>query len=236
MASLHQSKVTHFSVCLYRLITLVMALTIGGCSNSLNTDEGKAREQGVLELERYANTHVRIGLNGTSPAANRFILLRKDRAGCAVKFTSYRRDHDWKPGSWTSTGDENTYAEYDWYYQGDGSFDFRKSNVLSGHGKLRWGPITRLGHGLLLRGPSDANRSVDCGSFHVAWGYPMNLSFFSFEGEKSNYDPKLEFAPTRWTTVDQIDVSNKKLVWTSGPAANRLKLKQDMWIPLEDLP
>ena len=213
-----------------------MTLSVVACSNSLATEEEKAREQIVLELERNADTHVQIGVHGPSAALNRFILLRKDRAGCAVKFTSYRRNHDWKPGSWTSTGDENTYADYDWYFQGDGSFDFRKPNVSSGHGKLRWGPIARLGHGLLLSGPSDANRSVDCGSFHVFWSYPMNFSFFSFEGEKSNYDAKLEFAPTRWITVDQIDFSNKKLVWTSGPAADRLKLKQNMWIPLEDLP
>ena len=214
----------------------MIALSVNGCSNAGAIDEKKAREQGMLELEEHVKTHARIGLTGVSPVLNRLILLRKDGAGCALKFTSFRRDHDWKPGSWTSTGDENTYAEYDWYFQGDGSFDFRKANVLAGHGKLRWGPITRLGHGLLLRAPSDANRSVDCGSFHVSWGYPMNLSFFSFDGEKREYDPKLEFAPTRWTTVDQIDFSNKKLMWTSGPAANRLKLKQDMWLPLEELP
>jgi hypothetical protein len=75
---------------------------------------------------------------------------------------------------------------------------------------------------------------VDCGSFHVWWSYPMNLAYFSFEGEKAHDDPKLQFAPTRWTTVDEIDFSNRRLRWIDSRAATQLM--KDVWIPLEELP
>lgn len=184
--------------------------------------------------EQRATTYAAIGPEGVTATLNRFILFRKGAHGCALRFSSFRREGENKPASFFRSGWADTWAEYDWYFQDDGTFDLSKTNVQSGHGKLRWGSDFRLGHGLILGGPKDANRSIDCGSFHVAWGYPMNLAFYSFARGKTEYDPQLEFAPTRWTKLEQLDFSNSGLRWISGLAAG--KIKEEVWIPLEDLP
>jgi len=189
---------------------------------------------GQTTYEQRATTHVELGPTGPSAALDRFMLIRKRTEGCAVRFTDFRREGKKKPRSSTSSGGYDTYAEYDWYFQGDGSFDFSKLNVLTGHGKLHWGPDFRLGHGIILGGPKDTSRSVDCGTFHVWWTYPMNLAFFSFVDGKGRSDPSLEFAPTRWKDIQQVDFSNAKLRWINSAIASRMK--ESVWISLDQLP
>lgn len=182
--------------------------------------------------EQRATTHGQLGPDGVTPVLNRFLLMRKGSAVCAIRFTGFRRQGT--PGRETrfTSGDNSTFAEYDWYFQGDGSFDLRKPNVTMGHGKLHWGADRRLGHGLILTRPKGANRAVECGNFAVWWGYPMNLAFFSFVGEQALHDPELEFSLTKWRDISEIDASGSRLRWVNS----RTTTRQEVWIPMEELP
>ena len=60
-----------------------------------------------------------------------FLLVQKGKDVCAIRFTEHHRGHDSSPPTLFSSGEETLYAEYDWFYQGDGSGDFTKSNAAS---------------------------------------------------------------------------------------------------------
>lgn len=121
---------------------------LAGCGASATEQaEIDAVERGRQLIEDRIRTHVEIGPRGAIGALNRFILIRKATYGCAIRFTSYRRDHDQRPPTFFNTGNENMYGAYDWYFQGDGSFDFTRSNVQAGQGKLHLGPVIQFGIG-----------------------------------------------------------------------------------------
>src|SRR5512139_286156 len=89
-----------------------------------------------VSSEKLARTHARIDWHQVGAPVGRFLLIRKGSSTCAVRFTEFHRGNNAKPPTLFSSGDESHHAEYDWYWQADGSSDFRKPNVQSGHAKL----------------------------------------------------------------------------------------------------
>ena len=75
----------------------------------------------------------------------KFLLIRKEKDICAVRFTDAHRGHDAKPQTIFNSGGESFYAECEWFYQGDGSDDFSRNNVKRGHEKLVEKPLRGIG-------------------------------------------------------------------------------------------
>ncbi len=145
-----------------------------------------------------------------SAPMRRFLLASKELAVCAVRFMVFHRDHDKAQPGVFAPGDEHTYAEYDRYFQGDGSGDFSKTDVTSGHGELRNTPS--FGIGRFAFKPSEILH-ITCGSFRVAWGYPNALQFISYPKSDPKDESDLELAPTRFSDIGQIDFTSPKRRW-----------------------
>ena len=133
---------------------------------------------------------------------NRIIVIRKDDAYCAVRFTKY----------WTRIGKrgKEMYAAYDAYYQGDGTGDFsnanaefkaREASLLPERGffyPLIWQP----GHAFVKCGAIDLNWFSLCGINHICF----------FKGVYQG-DYGFSFAPTPWSDIKEVDVHDQRVQW-----------------------
>jgi hypothetical protein len=135
---------------------------------------------------------------GAGTALGRFLLVRGGEEFCAVRFTGWRRGRNAVTDWFFFSADEDTVAEYEWFYQGDGSGDFKKPNVQSGTGKV------------FFRGVSGA-AYVDCGPFRLPWVYPNRVQFTRVNWTGSR-DP-VEFAPTGWDQLAELDPASERLHW-----------------------
>ena len=194
-----------------RISVFLLGGVVSACASGSDPRGDEIYKAAVLNYERHAETHAALRNSGVSATLNRFMLTKKNDQACAFRFTSFRRDGKFVPSSYFTMGGYETFAEYEWHFQGDGSFDLSKPNVQSGKGKLRWGPDTRIGHGLILTNRPEFNRGLMCGSFLIPWNYPMHLSFNSYVNNDSVWDPKREMAPTRWDKIHDVDFRNPKL-------------------------
>jgi hypothetical protein len=186
------------------LLGTSMVLHIGACS-------GTAADS--TNVESIVKSSAFIRRMSVSAPLGRFLLLRKKTAACAVRFTSFHRDGEYK------------YAEYDWYFQGDGSGDFLRPNATNGHNKLR--DTAAIGFGHFVIKPFSTG-GVTCGTLQVFWAYPIQL-FFVTSGMKDDYE--LELAPTKISEIQKVNINNTNLRW--------YKLSEErpeMIIPTEELP
>ena len=137
----------------------------------------------------------------------RFLLIRKDKRVCAVRFTKAQRGHDAKPATTFNSGEESFSAEYDWYFQEDGSGDFTQPGVLSGHEQLAMKPLKGIGRLAFQTGQI----YVECGAFDkLFWRYPTWVTFY---GKSSRGDYGIELAPTKWTEIQEVNVHDPRLKW-----------------------
>lgn len=99
----------------------------------------------------------------------RILLTRKGSEYCALKFTN----------TWLGETKEDHYSSYEFNYQGDGSSDFSKSNVVSGTDELfyPWVRMWARKSRNLCRSTSSLNMSFRSLPRHVMWhsaaGYCM---------------------------------------------------------------
>jgi hypothetical protein len=165
-----------------------------GCGNAANQSEATEaeREKKSLEWEDYVRKTVMIGTVSMSIPEGRFALVRNGNNTCAVRFTSFSR-----------SGESVFYAEYEWYYQGDGSGDFTKPSVKKGNGSLK-----DYDNRFLM---VFASRLVVCGSFRLFWGYPVHLGFTP----SNTREPDLgnEIAPSKWTDISEVNIHDARLQW-----------------------
>ncbi|KAF0218593.1 MAG: hypothetical protein FD174_2686 [Geobacteraceae bacterium] len=190
-----------------------------GSASMANKEEMKAKEQ-----ERIHQMYATVTYGNASAPVGGFLLVRNGKDVCAVRFTEFHRGHDAKPSTVFNSGDETLYAEYDWYYQGDGSDDFTKSNVKSGHEKLKRGHMVGIGRFSFQLGTT----AIACGPFSLAWIYPNNVAFnltYSREGDVGN-----ELAPTKWKDIFEIKVREPRLKWYRFDES-----RKDIFIPVDQL-
>ena len=136
----------------------------------------------------------------------KFLLIRRGGDACALRFTTAHRGHDAKPQTLTQSGEETFFAEYEWFYQGDGSSLLTGPGVRSGRGKLEKKPLRGIGRLAFQTGET----YVKCGPFTLLWTYPTSVSFYS---GSNRGDQGIEMAPTKWSSVLQIDFQNPHLKW-----------------------
>lgn len=138
-----------------------------------------------------------IAPNAVMVPMGRIILVRKGSQHCAIKFTEFR----------TGKTEEDEFARYESYYQGDGTGDFLKKNVQIKKGELS-APKPR-GIGRLAF--SFGNRNVLCGPIKLQWSGKGWVYFF-YEGQEQG-DYGIEIAPTKWTDISRVNVFDPRIKW-----------------------
>jgi len=179
-----------------------------------------SRGQGILPKEGGPlpdpKSVFAIGPNCVGVPAGRIILIRKGSDCCAVRF----------PKFWTGKTREEWYATYESYYQGDGSGDFSSKNV-----EFRRGEVSDLGFGSFLgshyyRG----DRNFQCGKIRLQWSGQERswVCFYAFG--QTERDHGYALAPTNWTDISEVDVSDPKLVWYKYDAK-----RKDYYLPIDEV-
>jgi hypothetical protein len=181
------------------LIMTLVALTI---AQPLLAEEPSPQDR----LEQFVQTYARVDWHQIVTPFQRILLIRQgDRFG-VVRFTEFHQETDIKPTSDSSRGKVTKYAEYDWFYQDDGSGSFMKQNAKRGHGKLVEKPLRGIGRLAFQTGTV----YVEFGHFKLFWLYPTSVSFAS---EPGCTDLSVELAPTKWTSIEDVSVHDTKIKW-----------------------
>ncbi len=206
---------------MWKLVLGSIGLTIALLSDQVMSN---ATQLTIEEREAQVSTGALIQTVSVSIPVGRFLLMRRDSDLCAIRFTAFHRGHDAKPQTWFHSGHENFYADYEWYWP-EPNGNFRGPDIKKGHRTLRRGAIVGL---LFLNlGVPLGTDDVECGSLTPIWFYPTGIGFT--KGPRFDHD--LELAPTQWTELTQINLSDPKLKWY------RYNEDQpDTFIPLKELP
>lgn len=154
--------------------------------------------------------------------AGRIVLVRSSSMHCAIRFDSFRRGHDAKPGTIFNSGDESRFSEADIYEwpRGEGDFYYGKARVK--HVKLSELPLVGI-----LKVAAGGGSSIKCTGSRLDWSFPSWMSFI----EVGSADRMIEIAPTAWTDLAQIDLANPRLKWFRYEASRERTL-----IPVAELP
>ena len=109
-------------------------------------------------------------------------------------------------------------ANYESYFQEDGSFSFGSPNINKRTGKINIKPLKGLGR-----------LSFQFGKYKVKveeWtfdsGCPGSLDMYPSGGDEKDYG--YEFAPTSAQNIDEIDALDTKLKWFRFNANERIQL------------
>jgi hypothetical protein len=197
-----------------KLVVRAAVVLMGAIVLALST--GMAQEIDETKLKTYAAV---TWFDVAAPFGN-FILIRKGASLCALRFTEYHRGNDAKPPTVWSSNEESLDAKYECFCQSEKSVGFGRATLGQVNQRALWG-IGRLAFG-------GGEQHVRCGSFKLAWMYPIRVSFHP-KGTRLG-DHGIELAPTRWSAIHEVNVSDSRLRWFR--LAERRK---ETYIPIEDL-
>ena len=173
---------------LNRLLVIVLTLTLIA-RLGLTADAPK-------EIE-LTSPDVRLGRDYIALPVGRILLVNIGSRYCAIKFTK----------AWEGEPGDEYFAEYESYYQGDGTGDFSKTNVKHTQGEL-WRK-TPIGIGRLWI-ISRLENSIRCGPFVLTWGYGTNVYFTA---TKPIDEKRVRAAPTVWSRISEVNVIDPRLKW-----------------------
>lgn len=168
----------------------------------------------------YRNVYVWSG--SVSTPEGYFMLIRKENNACAVRFNKFDSS-----GS-VSVPNTNVYilnidVPYDYFYQADGTGDFKKKNVDSKHLKLSIKGAS--GSGAMVA--ADGNL-IKCGPLDLHWeGESQGVTMY--QGSEP-HDEGIELAPTRWRDINEININDPTIYWYGYDATRKL-----LKIPVEEL-
>ena len=140
---------------------------------------------------------VHIGKTAIVMPLGKIFLIRKGADYGAVKFTEF----------WTGKTEEDYYARYESYYQGDKTGVLSKKDVKFRKEELSF-PKPR-GVGRLAF--SFGNKEVKCGPIRLFWSGKGAVHFYKEGQEEGDYG--IELAPTKWTDILQVNVFDSRLKW-----------------------
>jgi len=155
-----------------------------------------------------------IAPNAVRIPLGRILLVRKDSEYCAVKLTKF----------WTGKTEQDRYAEYESYYQGDNTGDFSNKNMIFRKGKLSFPKPRGIGRFAFSFG----NRDVRCGPIKLAWYGENWVYFFSTNQKQGDYG--IELAPTTWTDISRVNVFDPRVKWYRYDSK-----REDITIPIDKL-
>jgi len=140
---------------------------------------------------------VHIAPNGVIVPLGRILLIRKGCEYCAVKFTRF----------WTGKTEEDRYASYESYYQGDKTGDFSNKNVQFRREKLSFPKPRGIGRLAFSFG----NKEIRCGPIKLFWAGKGDVAFYGMDQPEGDYG--IELAPTPWTSISEVNVFDPRVKW-----------------------
>jgi len=140
---------------------------------------------------------VHIGKTAIMMPLGKILLVRRNSEYCAVIFTDF----------WVGKTEEDLYAKYESYYQGDKSGDLSRQNVKYKNRKLSFPKPRGIGRLAFSFG----NKEIQCGTIRLLWSGQGAVHFYR-EG-KAQGDYGIELAPTKWTDISQVNVFDQRLKW-----------------------
>lgn len=158
-----------------------------------------ASESEALLLSPPGTNEVHIAPNGISVPLGRILLVRKGMEYGALIITE----------AWIENREEDKYARYESYYQGDKTGDFSNKNVQVRKGKLSRpkGIWVGGGHWFSFR----LRPEIRCGRIKLLWFYKTFVCFFGYGQAQGDYG--IELAPTKWTDISEVNVFDPRLKW-----------------------
>lgn len=186
--------------------SVVLACSLIGCAGK----ELRYEQEMSRTYDRLADEAERVAVvdkMSVGPARGRFLLVRGGKDMCAVRFVAWHRGRNARISGLVWSEDDETYAEYEWFYQGDGTGVLAAANVQSGRGTAFFKGFLGMGHDA----PPFVGPYVDCGQLRLRWVYPNQVQFtyIDWEGERT----LVELAPTGWEKPSEIDLASEKLLW-----------------------
>jgi hypothetical protein len=160
---------------------------------------GIAASKKEEDIRPPGENEVHIAPDGVMMPLGRILLVRKDADYCAIKFTKF----------WTGKNDDDRYATYEAYYQDDKTGDFTNKNAKFCKNELH-SPIpsfSLFGHPVSF----GAKKEVQCGRIRLWWTGLGSVYFFKRYQQSGDYG--VEFAPTKWEDILQVNVFDKRLKW-----------------------
>lgn len=193
----------------WRAFVAGCAVVTGCASGPLDSQQQLISDEArISAAEQRAKDTIVISHGGVAPTLGRFLLVRRGADTCALRFTRFWREGRRIAPTWWTSGEDSAFAEYEWVHQADGSGDVRKPNVMAGRATLSHRPTYGLPvHGLQFRPSAGIAR---CGPFRLAWNYP---DFVGVNAQVSATDDPNELAPTKWTSLSEVDSSDARLRW-----------------------
>jgi hypothetical protein len=127
------------------------------------------------------------------------LLIRRDSDYGAIKFTKF----------WTGKAEQDLYATYESYYQDDKTGDFANRNVKFTKEDLHSPKpsFSLFGHPFAF----GIKKEIKCGPIRLWWSGRGTVYFFERGQREGDYG--IELAPTKWTDISQINVSDPRLKW-----------------------
>jgi hypothetical protein len=129
---------------------------------------------------------------------NTILLIRKDKEICVVKFLEF----------WNGKTEEDLFGKCAIYYQNNGSGDFSRNNVKYSLENLFY-PKPRGFHPFVFQ---LGRKDLKCGSMSLAYTGKGGISFLA-PGQRQVYDNGYEFAPSPWTDISEVNISDSRIRW-----------------------
>jgi hypothetical protein len=140
---------------------------------------------------------VEIASNAVRVPTGAILLVRKNAEYCAIKFTKF----------WTGSTEEDQYAAYESYYQGDKTGSFSNKNVKFKEGELSRPRLRGMGRLSFSFGNTD----IQCGPIHLEGSGKGWVYFFNRNQDQGDHG--IELAPTQWTEISEVNVFDPRLKW-----------------------
>ena len=186
-------------------IALPAELILGG--EKPPTWEPTAAERADRPWLPRKSDEVLINKFGISMPLGRILLARKGTEYCAIKFTD----------TWLGETERDHFTSYDFFFQGDGSGDFTKSNVIAGSDELYFPKIQPIVFDIgYQKGLKD---TIICGGMKLEWLFIAWLRFL-----------KYELAPTPWTSIKNVNVQDPRVKWYKKDSD-----RKDRSVPIDQL-
>ena len=177
--------------------TTMIALCLLAGINIANGDMGATEGR---YIKPHETEEVLIAGNALRMSPGRIVLVRYNLQYCAVKFTE----------TWTGKTEHDKFANYASFYQGDGSGDFLRNNVQLI--KERLAERRLIGLGKMFSFPAGPqNLEIKCGPIRLFWSSAGTIYFRGHAKEEMDYG--IELAPTKWTSIPDVNVFDPRLKW-----------------------
>jgi hypothetical protein len=202
----------------------VFLLLVGLIFYTSSKSEGVTGSSSYQQWESLARDHAYVTSLSVSAPQGRLVLVRNAGAVCAIRFTAFHRGGDEKSPTTFNSGEETLFAtaEEIRLTEFESKFRILQRETVN----LVRGPI--VGFGRL--GFQKGRVGLRCGNAKLEWTYPNNIGLGSY-AETAAKRVQVELAPTAWSDVSQIDLSDERLHWHRYDDS-----RKDILIPVEDLP